>query len=321
MDYRLRRNEGAIDLFPASRAFDVRYAATRADVVAHSMGGLLTKWYIADTNLGGTRVPRPGFPSPRYDITDQRVPFPDPSGRWDYIRPDNWGAGSIRRFITIGTPFNGSPVNSAYAGVALPGPGGPTNPSPHFDFAKTHVFPSKDFKDTAKQIFPPNGVIADVNYVYPTALSDLSPSSRALQTLSASVYPSGHRQVRWFPIVGQAVPNFKSPETLYQEKFGRVTRDTLDRYGLGWDDVFLPNATSDLIVAMNSQRNFSSTTPENAAAGLIIGGVTHSYLKAEIRLNPSVVVPGEADSVLIRDHIINLLSEDAARFDSTWSIK
>jgi pimeloyl-ACP methyl ester carboxylesterase len=51
------------------------YAATQADVVAHSMGGILTRLYAA---------------SPKY------------------LRPDNFNLGDIHRFVTLDTPHGGS---------------------------------------------------------------------------------------------------------------------------------------------------------------------------------------------------------------------
>jgi pimeloyl-ACP methyl ester carboxylesterase len=51
------------------------YAATQADVVAHSMGGILTRFYAASKQ---------------------------------YIRPDNFNKGDIHRFITLDTPHGGS---------------------------------------------------------------------------------------------------------------------------------------------------------------------------------------------------------------------
>jgi len=61
------------------------YAATKADVVAHSMGGILTRLYAA---------------SPQY------------------MRPDNFNRGDIHRFITVDTPHGGSSLASMI--VALP---------------------------------------------------------------------------------------------------------------------------------------------------------------------------------------------------------
>ena len=61
--------EGLID------ARDMAYAATQADVVAHSMGGLLTRLYVG---------------------SDQ------------FKRPDNFGLGDVHRLVTLDTPHFGS---------------------------------------------------------------------------------------------------------------------------------------------------------------------------------------------------------------------
>ncbi|MEM7105507.1 MAG: hypothetical protein AAF502_20385 [Bacteroidota bacterium] len=55
-------------------------AATKVSVVSHSMGGLITRQYIADGNGSS------------------------------YRRQDNFGQGDIYKFITMGTPHFGSPV-------------------------------------------------------------------------------------------------------------------------------------------------------------------------------------------------------------------
>ena len=54
---------------------DLGYAATQADVVAHSMGGLLTRLY---------------------------------AGSSAYQRPDNFGLGDVRRLVTLDTPHSGA---------------------------------------------------------------------------------------------------------------------------------------------------------------------------------------------------------------------
>ncbi|GAB5535216.1 MAG: hypothetical protein Rubg2KO_14650 [Rubricoccaceae bacterium] len=66
--------------FALSQRRNRRIAAGKVDVVAHSMGGLITRQYISE--LQGA----------------------------SYRRPDNLGQGDIHRFITIGTPHHGSPM-------------------------------------------------------------------------------------------------------------------------------------------------------------------------------------------------------------------
>ncbi len=73
-------------------------AATRLDVVGHSMGGVLAAWYAA--GLANTNLNRgDGFPAG----SGTNEPFQ---------RALNFGVGDIRRFISVGSPFQGSPVAS-----------------------------------------------------------------------------------------------------------------------------------------------------------------------------------------------------------------
>ncbi len=97
----------------------IKYAATRADVVAHSMGGVLTRVYISGVARSFTRrdryvrhliaanewVPQDSLSYPPFQVDRYGAPE---TGKVPYLRSDNFGAGSIRRFLTVGTPFNGS---------------------------------------------------------------------------------------------------------------------------------------------------------------------------------------------------------------------
>ncbi len=77
--------------------YNLAVAATRLDVVAHSMGGALTAWYAGD--LGNITVTRgDGFPGGSWNSAD-----------WPYRRANDFGIGDIRRFVSIGSPFDGSP--------------------------------------------------------------------------------------------------------------------------------------------------------------------------------------------------------------------
>jgi hypothetical protein len=64
-------------------------AATRADVVGHSMGGVLPRVYARGAPASETPGP--------------------PGANW-YLRRDNWGRGDINRLITIGATHRGSHV-------------------------------------------------------------------------------------------------------------------------------------------------------------------------------------------------------------------
>jgi len=83
-------------------------AATRVDVVAHSMGGNATRWYMtpsshipdnSDRTSGGTVLFKTTTIHSTRAAQDQ------------FIRPDNFGIGDIRRFITMGTPHTGTSLS------------------------------------------------------------------------------------------------------------------------------------------------------------------------------------------------------------------
>jgi hypothetical protein len=59
---------------------DDGYACTRSDLVAHSMGGLMARKFVHDNVL--------------------------------FARPNNFQEGSVRRVLTLGTPYEGSPLAS-----------------------------------------------------------------------------------------------------------------------------------------------------------------------------------------------------------------
>ena len=76
-------------------------AATRPDLVVHSYGGILSAWYAA--NMGLVVINR----------KDGFLPGLWNGAKDQFIRAENYGRGDIRRLITIGTPFNGSPIAGA----------------------------------------------------------------------------------------------------------------------------------------------------------------------------------------------------------------
>lgn len=90
---------------------EMNYAATRADVVGHSMGGCLTRFYMSE--VSGI-IPR-GDDRPNLECVRELTPplwgYSPPYdwlGRyWFFHRPDNLFAGDIRRFVSIGTPYDG----------------------------------------------------------------------------------------------------------------------------------------------------------------------------------------------------------------------
>ncbi len=80
-------------------------ATTRVDVVGHSMGGVITAWYAS--NFGDVTISRnDGFPNGSWN--GKLFPFRS---------PNDFGVGDIRRFVSIGSPFNGSPLADALVGA------------------------------------------------------------------------------------------------------------------------------------------------------------------------------------------------------------
>jgi pimeloyl-ACP methyl ester carboxylesterase len=92
-----------------------KIAATKVDVVAHSMGGLATRWFVTDklTELsGGPRFVQ--YPSSSGVGEVFGTGFPPISTQRPeaerYRRASNFMHGNIRKIITTGSPQLGSPV-------------------------------------------------------------------------------------------------------------------------------------------------------------------------------------------------------------------
>jgi triacylglycerol esterase/lipase EstA (alpha/beta hydrolase family) len=201
----------------------MRYAATRADVVAHSQGGLVTRWYIADMelhNLHTNTIER--FHPPNnwgsIEVSDRDVYHEGTlwnhisqewysRGRWDYLRNDNYHAGAIRRFISIGSPYRGSHL----ADVAETA----TKPTTAIETAmRNWVYAHDGAMPASLQAFLfPDGPEGD--YSAPTCVVDLMTESWAtLFTRQATTYltsdhaqgyvttsyPTGPASVYWFGV-------------------------------------------------------------------------------------------------------------------------
>ncbi len=127
--YTLLVNPGGInDAYKSYRARNV--AITRVDVVGHSMGGLLTRKLASE-------------------------PI--------FKRVDNYGAGYVRRFVTIGTPHLGSPVAAALQEIVL---------RPGSDGANVFL------------------TLTAAGKPYGLAIRDLQPNSPALLALHATALPA-----------------------------------------------------------------------------------------------------------------------------------
>jgi len=134
-------------------------AATRVDYFGHSMGGVIAKWYVSDIPPQAiVRIPLftttlwPGAP---------------------YRRSNNFGVGDIRRLVTVGSPFRGSPIADL---ITL------------YDIALEVKYPL--FLQVLKLV---TGVTGDLN-----AFTDLD-STSATAILSAQ-----KPVISWLPLVGVA---------------------------------------------------------------------------------------------------------------------
>lgn len=223
---------------PARSFQGIRYAATRVDVVGHSMGGQIARMYISD--LTGQHPRGGNWLNMNLGPRDEN----DPSGRWPYLRSDNYGAGDIRRLITLGSPFQGSAwadvvedfaetpsvdTPAEEAGAALKGYGGRNRMS---------------LPLALQELYDQHGV-----YDPPTAIADLTTTSAVNTLMRFARYPTGHKAVAWAPFVGIATPPGEPlPPFIYEQMLG-----WLPVFGVGFDQ--LPPDESDLVVHEVSQRN------------------------------------------------------------------
>jgi triacylglycerol esterase/lipase EstA (alpha/beta hydrolase family) len=322
------------------RAFNgIRYAAQQADVVVHSMGGLLVRTYLSDladdsefrlsramgTNssqespsfsggilnygdayrnwphpLDAAYQPRTAslthyvhvYQQPAYDFfIPARSPSPfradvmagvnlawlpvrNPYPR--YLRSDNLGAGDIRRVVTIGTPWQGSPlawVSEFVYRPSLPSPFQRVNPS-LLDSALAELQAyeerrrqwSQEDRSTYQRLAT---YVTDEGLALPTARGDgsfiwstldqtgnvdLAPDSVALRSLQRARYPDGAQAVPWIPIVGVAlnrselnvanengnltgIPTINDPLAFHMGQINGVVAGRL-----AWDTIGLPTS-------------------------------------------------------------------------------
>lgn len=240
-DYRI----GVAPIITGPVPHHLYFAAARADVVGHSMGGCVTRFYIAD--ISGN-FPRGHSWAPlEFNRADGVSSFNRP-----YLRRENLWGGDIRRFFSIGTPFDGSPIADTVepllrptilqmtAIIAASGTG-----------AISDELGSMLFAD-----WSPGGVPLPTSYIPPTAVRDLEVDSIAqrLCERGAHGYPSNNRAVRWHPTVGiatNALGTAPVEGALWELLF--YFAPLVDN---GGTDVAPLNPTnSDLIVEASSQHN------------------------------------------------------------------
>lgn len=171
----------------------IRYAATRADVIGHSMGGQLARTYVStvDWNFYGTlNRTRGGVQTAWEPALFLRT---GAFGNRHYLRPDNWGAGDIRRFVPIGSPFRGSSLANRI--------------EPYLEPTDQNFLLHQALEDIGAlpSFLWPNGV-AGAYYEQPTCVPDLSEGSMVQGRLAGWwEYPEGRRAVQMRPLVGIAV--------------------------------------------------------------------------------------------------------------------
>ncbi len=174
-----------------------RYACTRADVLAHSQGGVLAAWYAAD--LPAATLDRgPGYPAIRIERHPRPGPGGDPEaggGRWSFIGPETWNAGPINRLITIGSPLRGTPLASTLA------PTFGDTPSAMVALLRWRSGRPAMPESLASRLWPGPGP----DYLAPTCLPDLAEAGAAQTALGGggpapARFPTGRAAVAWLAI-------------------------------------------------------------------------------------------------------------------------
>lgn len=293
------RNASDGNHHPLRRFNGIRYAATRADVIGHSMGGQLARTYISNLNwadIGAINRTRNGVQTAWPVATFFRT---GTFGDRRYLRPDNWGAGDIRRLVTIGSPFKGSPL----ANVVEPW-WEPTQDNFEIHELMWPLTSNAGFWHLLYQ----GGVPAAGANIDPTCVADLCVGSRVQTLLESPVaYPGDHKKVPWAPFVGiatQSVGDAPVQGALWELLFAFTP--------------FLPNnpfdieplspANSDLIVSQWSQLN---------AAGESDSPNANLPWRFEFHTHVSVPVPGieaETESPVMSQQIGELLSRPRSYF-------
>jgi pimeloyl-ACP methyl ester carboxylesterase len=285
----------------------LKYAAIRADVVAHSQGGQITRFYLA--NGMPMQFDRSGWSE---DHANNRTED-SPTGAWPYLRDSNFGVGSIRRFVTMGSPFKGSPWATLACAIFADGDAGPTPAVPAGSLHNLLMLAIANSMIEAPtlQMFWDS---VNSTYLPPTCVADLSVNSSAQTALESAQYPPGLKRIRWFPIVGIATETAGTApvqSTLMQILITLCPVLPVNPTGFSP----LHPAQSDLIVPACSQRNLppdcgDATNPMHP--GEIFTYTSHSATNA--------VPNSEPESVAIRDRIVQLLSGYPSPYNPSWSL-
>ncbi|MCW5769298.1 MAG: hypothetical protein KIT19_11500 [Phycisphaeraceae bacterium] len=284
----------------------VRYAATRVDVVAHSMGGQATRLYVSDANATVPRVVEsfwtpivPWVPTAfkDFDSRHRHNPVTPPAAedyRWWYIRPDNFGCGDIRRFVPIASPFRGSPIGDVVTDLFEPTveKQGVINgistaqrmrgrPDP---FAK--AFPSGNRKN-APEAFYDLATMSFTQRLLAGAAPAGTPPTGLFGAGTGVAYPTGRAAVRWYPIAGRifAAHQVQGSALLGNELMKYLPIGNLADLGPGLSDSVVPieSAMNGAIVAGKSGV-FDSHEHSDRPGSPYIGLNASGQVAAEIRL-------------------------------------
>lgn len=164
-----------------------KYAASRVDIIGHSMGGVLARMFCSDIELNhAPRAPIGQFTYPPISI--DRGPS---LGNLNYHNTSNFGTGSYRRFISIGAPFDGS--NWAVSATKL------QNAKNFFTIIKEEL----DGISRRDNFIQPD-FQAGSGYLYPAAFIDLQPASTMQNAIDNAQFPTGSGTALWHPVVGIA---------------------------------------------------------------------------------------------------------------------
>ena len=85
-----------------------RVAATRVDVVAHSMGTDATRWYMTPSSQLPQGVDRGSNPVVRLEFKSMPIYSRPRPPENEFLRADNFGIGDVRRLITFGGVHTGT---------------------------------------------------------------------------------------------------------------------------------------------------------------------------------------------------------------------
>jgi hypothetical protein len=233
-----------------------------------------------------------------------------------YLRPDNFACGDIRRFVTIGTPFNGAVDADAWRTSQE---GGAMQSSV---LGWKPLATATDWIEGEEQ--RQKMVDDEGNPTRHTAALDLQRGSIAQQILDGAVppleggswtpasYPTNDRAVWWFPLVFRVALEGSDEAHPEASEFMSNTRRAIRWVSLPQADLDQVNAgNSDFVVTMNSQRNSNGNNDRNQNRGFVFHNHVHSRSRTSLGR-----VKNEMDSPEVPPFIEKKLRRDETEFYS-----